>query len=103
MVKMKIVFGGSGLGRFGGSICNELSMEGMEVLAIDRDEEKVNEFKNIASHAVVADTTDEEVLEEIGIRNFEHVIVAIGENIQASILTTVILEDLDIKEITDRK
>src|SRR5699024_5634995 len=100
MVKMKKEFAVIGLGRFGGSICNELSMEGMEVLAIDRDEEKVNEFKNIASHAVVADTTDEEVLKEIGIRNFEHVIVAIGENIQASILTTVILVDLDIKEIT---
>jgi len=97
---MKKEFAVIGLGRFGGSICNELSMEGMEVLAIDRDEEKVNEFKNIASHAVVADTTDEEVLKEIGIRNFEHVIVAIGENIQASILTTVILVDLDIKEIT---
>lgn len=100
MVEMKKEFAVIGLGRFGGSICNELSMEGMEVLAIDRDEEKVNEFKNIASHAVVADTTDEEVLKEIGIRNFEHVIVAIGENIQASILTTVILVDLDIKEIT---
>lgn len=89
-----------GLGRFGGSICKELSIEGKQVLAIDKDESKVNEYKNIASHAVILDSSDEESLKEIGIKNFEHVIVAIGENIQASILTTVILTDLGIKNIT---
>src|SRR5699024_5750288 len=76
-----------GLGRFGGSICRELSMEGMEVLAIDADEDKVNEFKNIASHAVIANSTDEATLKDLGIQNTDHVIVAIGDNIQASILT----------------
>lgn len=89
-----------GLGRFGGSICQELSMEGMEVLAIDVDEDKVNEFKNIASHAVIANSTDEATLKDLGIKNTDHVIVAIGDNIQASILTTVVLTDLDIKKIT---
>lgn len=89
-----------GLGRFGGSICKELSLEGKQVLAIDKDESKVNEYKNIVSHAVILDSTDEESLKEIGIKNFEDVIVAIGENIQASILTTVILTDLGIKNIT---
>lgn len=89
-----------GLGRFGGSICRELSREGKQVLAIDIDEAKVNEFKNIASHAVILDSTDEESLKEIGIHNFEHVIVAIGESLQASILTTVILTDLHVERIT---
>ncbi|WP_068672532.1 TrkA family potassium uptake protein [Oceanobacillus sp. Castelsardo] len=89
-----------GLGRFGGSICRELSFEGMPVLAIDNDIEKVNEFKNIASHAVILDSTDEDSLKDIGISNFEHVIVAIGENIQASILTTVILKDLGVNRVT---
>jgi trk system potassium uptake protein len=89
-----------GLGRFGGSICRELSMEGMEVLVIDNDEDKINEYKNIASHAVIADATDEASLKELGIKNIDHVIVAIGDNIQASILTTVILTDLGIKKIT---
>lgn len=97
---MKQEFAVIGLGRFGGSICQELSREGMQVLAIDNDEEKVNEFKNIASHAVIADSTDEAALKDIGIKNIDHVIVAIGENIQASILTAVILTDLDIKRIT---
>src|SRR5690625_2846957 len=100
---MKREFAVIGLGRFGGSICRELSKENMEVLAIDRSEEKINEFKNIATYAVIADSTDEATLKELGIKNIDHVIVAIGDNIQASILTTVILTELGIKKITDRK
>src|SRR5699024_1003130 len=98
--RMKRDFAVIGLGRFGGSVCRELSMEGMHVLAIDRDEEKINEYKNIATYAVIADATDEVTLKELGIRNIDHVIVAIGDNIQASILTTVILTELGIKKIT---
>lgn len=89
-----------GLGRFGGSICEELSLEGMDVVAIDINEDKVNEYKDIASHAVIADSTNEAVLKDLGIKNIDHVIVAIGDNIQASILTTVILTDLGIEKIT---
>ncbi|MFS0751992.1 potassium channel family protein [Oceanobacillus sp. 1P07AA] len=89
-----------GLGRFGGSICRELSREGMHVLAIDSDEERINEYKNIAYHTVLADSTDEDALKEIGISNFDHVVVAIGENIQASILTAVILTDMGVNKIT---
>ncbi|MFY9858018.1 MAG: NAD-binding protein, partial [Exiguobacterium chiriqhucha] len=63
-----------GLGRFGGSIVRELSANGYDVLAIDADEERVNEFMGLATHAVIADTTDENVLKSLGIRNFEHVI-----------------------------
>ncbi|GEN30584.1 trk system potassium uptake protein TrkA [Cerasibacillus quisquiliarum] len=97
---MKREFAVIGLGRFGGSICYELSKEGMNVLAIDISEDKVNEFKNVASHAVIADSTDEATLKELGITNFDHVIVAIGDNIQASILTTVILSELGVNKIT---
>jgi trk system potassium uptake protein len=89
-----------GLGRFGGSICRTLSEQGMEVLAIDIDEDRVNEFASVASHAVVGDSTDENVLKSLGIRNFDHVIVAIGDNIQASILTTLILKELGVRHIT---
>jgi trk system potassium uptake protein TrkA len=97
---MKKDFAVIGLGRFGGSICRELSEEGMEVMAIDMDEDKVNEYANIASHAVVGDSTDEAVLKSLGIRNFDHVIVAIGDNIQSSILTTLMLKELGVKYIT---
>jgi trk system potassium uptake protein TrkA len=89
-----------GLGRFGGSICRTLSSQGIEVLAIDKDEERVNQFSMIASHAVVGDTTDEACLKSLGIRNFDHVIVAIGEDIQSSILTTLILKELGVPYIT---
>jgi trk system potassium uptake protein len=89
-----------GLGRFGGSICRALSGQGMEVLAIDINEDRVNEFSNIATHAVIADTTDENVLKSLGLRNFNHVIVAIGDNLQASILTTLILKELGAEKIT---
>lgn len=97
---MRREFAVIGLGRFGGSICEELSREGMKVLAIDINENKVKEFKNIASYAVIADSTDEQVLKELDIEKIDHVIVAIGDNIQASILTTVILADMGIKKIT---
>lgn len=97
---MKKEFAVIGLGRFGGSICRELSDQGMEVMAIDSNEERVNQFAMIASHAVVGDTTDEAVLKSLGIRNFDHVIVAIGDDIQSSILTTLILKELGVKNIT---
>ncbi|MEH6946018.1 TrkA family potassium uptake protein [Peribacillus asahii] len=97
---MKKVFAVIGLGRFGGSIVRTLAQEGMEVLAIDADEDRVNEFAKIASHAIVGDTTDENVLKSIGISNFDHVIVAIGENIQASILTTLMLKELGVEHVT---
>ena len=89
-----------GLGRFGGSIVNELIRLGADVLAIDTSAERVDEYMKIATQSVIADTTDEEVLKSLGIRNFEHVIVAIGENIQASILTTLMLKELGVKQIT---
>src|SRR5699024_3809652 len=89
-----------GLGRFGGSICKELSEEGMQVLAIDMNEERINQYKDIASYAVIADSTNETALRELGIDSIDHVIIAIGDNIQASILTTAILTDLGIKKIT---
>ena len=59
----------------------------------------MNEYKNIATHAVIADSTDEKALKSLGIGNFDHVIVAIGDNIQSSILTTLILKELGVKKI----
>ena len=97
---MKKEFAVIGLGRFGGSICEELINLGMEVLAMDKSEERVNEFAQIATQAVIADTTDESVLIKLGLRNFDHVIVAIGEDIQSSILTTLMLKEIGVKNVT---
>ncbi|TMW73020.1 potassium channel family protein [Alteribacter natronophilus] len=97
---MKKQFAVIGLGRFGGSICQALSKQGMEVLAIDTDEDRINKFASIATHAVVADATDDNTLKSLGIRNFDHVIVAIGDNIQSSILTTLMLVEQGVNHIT---
>ena len=89
-----------GLGRFGGSIVKELIELNADVMAIDISSERVDDYASIATQAVIADTTDESVLRSLGIRNFEHVIVAIGEDIQASILTTLMLKEIGVKKIT---
>lgn len=89
-----------GLGRFGGSIVSELMELEVDVMAVDINPTIVDEYADIATQAVVADTTDEAVLKSLGIHTVEHVIVAIGENIQASILTTLILKELGVPYLT---
>ncbi|WMT40229.1 TrkA family potassium uptake protein [Paenibacillus sp. D2_2] len=85
-----------GLGRFGSSLALELMGLGYEVLGIDRDEEIVDEWSDKLTHAVVADATDEEVLKSLGVRNFDCGIVAIGNDIQMSILAAILLKDLGL-------
>lgn len=88
-----------GLGRFGSSVAIFLSQMGYEVLAIDEDEERVQDVANTVTHAVSADSTDEEAMRALGVRNFDVVVVAIGQDIQASILTTLILKDLGVPKL----
>ncbi len=88
-----------GLGRFGTSVASALYKLGYEVLAIDADEERVQKFSEEVTHVVQADTTDENSLKALGIRNFDVVVVAIGEDIQANVLTTLLLKDLGVKHI----
>lgn len=97
---MKKQYAVIGLGRFGGSVCRTLSEQKQEVLAIDKDEEVISEYSKIATHAVVSDATDESVLRSLGVRNFDHVIVAIGDDIQSNILTTLILKEMGVKKVT---
>ncbi|MEF3312133.1 TrkA family potassium uptake protein [Paenibacillus sp. GYB004] len=91
-----------GLGRFGSSLVRTLIQNGHEVLAVDKDEQLVQDIAGIATHAVQADCTDEGVLKELGARNFTHAIVAIGDDLQASILTTLLLKELNIPQITTK-
>lgn len=88
-----------GLGRFGASVAQVLFDMGYEVLIMDENPERVQQLSHVSTHAVQADSTDEKVLKELGIRNFDVVVVAIGADIQASILTTLILKDLGVKKI----
>lgn len=96
---MKKQFAVIGLGRFGSSICKELYKLGHDVLAIDVNEEKVNQSSNYTTHAVIANATDENALTSLGIRNFDYVIVAIGDNIQSSILCTLLLKESGVKQV----
>jgi trk system potassium uptake protein TrkA len=93
---MKKQFAVIGMGRFGSSVAKSLYNLGFEVLAIDSSEEKTQDVVNVVTHAIQADSTDEEALKAIGIRNFDVVVVAIGQDIQSSILTTLILKDLGV-------
>ena len=99
MSKTEKQFAVIGLGRFGGSVCRELYSLGHEVMAIDIDMERVESFVDYSTQAVQGDSTDEAFLKSIGIRNFDHVIVAIGENIQASVLTTLNLKELGVMKV----
>ncbi|MBC8079781.1 MAG: TrkA family potassium uptake protein [Gorillibacterium sp.] len=88
-----------GLGRFGASLARELHQMGYEVLGIDRSEERINEMTPYLTHAVVADSIDEEVLRSLGLRNFDCAVVAIGDDIQASIMTAILLKDMGVKKV----
>jgi len=88
-----------GLGRFGSNLAKELTQLGYEVLGVDRDPEAVEEVADLLTHAVTADSTDEEVLRSIGIRNFDCAVVAIGDDIQASIMTALLLKELGVKMV----
>lgn len=96
---MKKVFGVIGLGRFGFNVAKTLAEGGAEVIACDRDEERVRQIADIVHQAFILDATDEKALKESGIANADVVVVSIGENIEASILVVVQLMELGVKEI----
>ncbi|NLN87687.1 MAG: TrkA family potassium uptake protein [Syntrophomonadaceae bacterium] len=88
-----------GIGRFGESLIKELVRMGYEVLAVDVDADLVQEAMEYATHAVQADAMEESVLKSLGIKNFDAVIVAIGENIQSNIFTTILMKELGVKKV----
>ncbi|WP_226087700.1 potassium channel family protein [Mesobacillus sp. S13] len=96
---MRKLFAVIGLGRFGGSLVEEFHHLGFEVLAVDVNEERVNRYSKFATHAVVANAISESNLKSLGLKNFDLVIVSFGGNIEASILTTLLLKDLGVKQI----
>lgn len=88
-----------GLGRFGSSIAKTLYSLGSDVLAIDLDEDIVQEISDSVTHAVQLDATDENALRSLGIRNFDVAVVTIGDNIQSSIMATLLVKELGVKYI----
>jgi trk system potassium uptake protein TrkA len=88
-----------GLGRFGGGLAQTLVGMGHDVLGVDADPKAVQDFAGILTHVVEADSTDERAMRQLGAGEFETAIVAIGTEIEASILTTSVLTDLGVKRI----
>ena len=80
-----------GLGRFGSAVARELASLGQEVLALDEDEENVQHIADDVTQAIRGDAQDEAVLRSVGARNFDCCIVAVGTDMEASILITVML------------
>ena len=81
-----------GMGRFGMSLAQELFRVGHDVLAVDRDESLTQAMMGLVTYSVNGDSTSPEFLDEAGIRNFDTAAVAIGTDIQSSVLTTVLLK-----------
>jgi len=88
-----------GCGRFGSAVAETLYNLGNEVLAIDGDEEVIEAISGHVTHAVQADVMDENVMRELGIRNFDVAVISIASNLEASILATIIVKDLGVKKV----
>ena len=88
-----------GLGRFGCSVARTLISLGYEVVGVDISEKIVKELSHSLNHIISADTRDEEVLKSLGIQDFDAVVVAIGQDIEANILTSMILKQLGVRRV----
>lgn len=96
MKKQYAVFG---LGRFGGSLVKVFHELGVEVLAIDIDQEKVDQYAQFVTYAVQINGIDEAAIKQAGIKNIDHAFVSFGENIESSILTSLLLKEMGIPKV----
>jgi trk system potassium uptake protein TrkA len=88
-----------GLGIFGFNIAKDLYENGFEVVAIDKNKEIIQKIRDFSTKAILADGTDKEVLESIGIQEDDVVIVSFGEDLAASTLITLHLKEMKVKHI----
>ena len=88
-----------GLGRFGSEVARELCRQGCQVLAMDVNQELVSQIANDVTHAVVGDGQDKGVLRALGVREFDCGVIAIGDDLAASVLVTMNLKELGVAQI----
>jgi len=88
-----------GIGKFGFYLAKTLHEDGHDVVVIDRDREQVSKIKPFCSHGVVADATNKEVLSSLGLVEKDAVIISTGEDMAASILMTMYVKELGVKDI----
>lgn len=103
MGKMKdLVFAVVGLGSFGMKICQVISQRGGTVIAIDSQSERINRVKNQVAQAVVMDATDEAGYKRLSLEECDVAIVAIGDNVEGSILATALLKKAGVRYLVAR-
>ena len=91
-----------GLGRFGRHMAKKFSEHNNDVMAIDINEERINNVLSVVTNALIGDATNEQFMETIGVRDFDLCVVAIGDNFQSSLETTALLKDLGAKFVLAR-
>lgn len=91
-----------GLGRFGRHMAKKFSEQNNDVMAIDINEERINNVLSVVTNALIGDATNERFMETIGVRDFDLCVVAIGDNFQSSLETTALLKDLGAKVVLAR-
>lgn len=91
-----------GAGRFGSALATTLFQMGHEVVVVDSNEEMIEALMNEVTHAVIADATEESTLQKLGIQNFDTVIVAIGQDLEANILATVAAQSSGAKYVISK-
>ncbi len=91
-----------GLGRFGTSVAKTLSDLGHDVLAMDKNEHAVHAIMNDVTQAVQADGREEETLRALGVRNFDVAVVAMGDDLEANILITLMLKEMGIPTVVTK-
>lgn len=102
MNHQKKIFGIIGLGRFGFSLAESLSRDGQEIIVIDNNENKIREASAFTDNSFQVEELSREALEECGIKNCDVVFVCIGEKIDTSILTTLIVIELGVPKVISR-
>lgn len=85
-----------GLGRFGTSVATTLAESGCNVLVVDSDKEKIQAMADVVTYAVTGDVTDVELLESLGIGNFDGAVIGIGQNLEASVMVTILAKEMGI-------
>ncbi|MFH1457557.1 MAG: TrkA family potassium uptake protein [Candidatus Omnitrophota bacterium] len=91
-----------GLGKFGDSVARELTEKGARVIAIDKNKERVEDLKDLVAYAAALDTVDKDALKSVGIQDIDIAVVCIGDDIEANLLTTLLLKKLGVRKIWSR-
>ncbi|RLE39907.1 TrkA family potassium uptake protein, partial [Candidatus Woesearchaeota archaeon] len=96
------IFAVFGLGTFGIEVCKGLSARGAKIIAVDSSQKVTEKVKNYVTQAVLLDSTDEDALRSAGLQDVDVAVIAMGDNIDSSVLTTSLLKNMGVPRIIAR-